>query len=112
MVSTIDIAWLAGIVEGEGCLALHAGKYPFLKIAMTDKDVIERTGKILKTHVRSYPKSTLKRGKKVPHVTYVSGPTAISWIMTLYPLLGERRKAKAREMIYTWKYKINPRMAA
>jgi hypothetical protein len=38
-----DVAWLAGIIEGEGQIAYYlAARSPVLAVSMTDKDIIEK----------------------------------------------------------------------
>jgi hypothetical protein len=97
----IDIAWLAGLVEGEGCLSLHSGKYPALAIRMSDEDVIRRAANLLGTRITGPYKT--RENYKPTWLCQVNGSLAASWIMTLYVLLGERRQAKAREIIEAWK---------
>lgn len=38
----VEIAWLAGLIEGEGSLALHRGASATLAVLMTDEDVIRK----------------------------------------------------------------------
>ena len=37
-----DLAWAAGLIEGEGCFTLHSKKHPYFLLDMTDKDVLEK----------------------------------------------------------------------
>jgi hypothetical protein len=101
MIKTLDIAWLAGIVEGEGCFSLNQKKYPALAIRMSDHDVIERAASILQTRVTGPYKTSAKH--KPTWLCQINGAKAIAWAMTLYVLLGERRKEKVRELIEVWK---------
>lgn len=49
-----DIAWLAGLVEGEGSFFIHQARgdyyYPTFKIMMTDEDVIMEVQRVLRLH--------------------------------------------------------------
>jgi hypothetical protein len=53
-----EIAWLAGILEGEGCFDYNnlgqskrtGSWYPRIRIEMTDKDVVEKVANLLKGH--------------------------------------------------------------
>ena len=51
MVKIIDIAWLAGLLEGEGCFRLDKGKYPIIRLGMGDEDVVVRAASLMKTRV-------------------------------------------------------------
>jgi hypothetical protein len=101
MMKTIDIAWLAGIVEGEGCLSLQQGKYPALAIRMSDHDIVCRAASLMDTRVTGPYKT--RAHYKPTWLCQVNGAKAAAWIMTLYVLLGERRKEKAREILSAWK---------
>jgi hypothetical protein len=94
-----DLHWLAGLVEGEGCYKAQGGALA-LQIGMTDRDVIERAARILGTRVYVQPKTA---PRKCIYATVVSGPRAAGWMMTLYSLMGERRKAKIKECLAAWR---------
>ena len=94
MIKIIDIAWLAGLLEGEGCFLVIRGSYPAISLGMTDEDIIVRASIML--------------GTKVSHsgnmyTTQVSGLRAIPWMMTLYTFLGKRRREKVAKIIRLWK---------
>lgn len=104
MISTLDIAWLAGIVEGEGWIGVvrhhnRKNKYPIVAVQMTDKDVIEKVSRLFKTSVRS---STIPSGK-VAYSFRVEGHRAAELIMTLYCLLGIRRREQGKRALLVWK---------
>jgi hypothetical protein len=105
-----DLYWLAGLIEGEGCFTT-SGKnkptIPVLKIRMNDRDVIERAQRILTplTHRKnSNPVRLIPpyRRSQAAFITVISGRGAIGWMMTLYPLMGERRQARIRELLAAW----------
>ena len=93
-IKTIDIAWLAGLLEGEGCFLVIRGKYPAIAVGMTDEDIIRRVAVMLKTEVSHSGNM---------YTTQISGFCAIPWMMTLYTLLGKRRREKIAKMIQLWK---------
>jgi hypothetical protein len=108
-----DLYWMSGLVEGEGCFrrAKDLGKGRAsgnvqLQIAMTDRDVIERAGRLLRTRVYEYDKAPPR--KRIYSVV-VSGPRAAGWMMTLYSLMGERRKAKIVECLAAWRSETRKR---
>lgn len=126
MVSLKDLYWLAGIIEGEGCFNIHHKIYKRknhtdlyytvrLQVTMIDRDVIERVAKLWNSSISTQSKWANKRkGGKTWHATYISGPKALSWMMTLYSLMGSRRKSKIMEILLLWrdnKLGIQPKLA-
>ena len=91
-ISVKEIAWVAGILEGEGTFCLNNDS-PRLAVAMTDLDVVERFGhivdksKIISSHSESGPsKDGFER--KTRYTFTVIGDLSIQWMMTVYPLMG------------------------
>lgn len=98
-----DLAWFVGLFEGEGCIGLsHQGR-PTLAISMTDEDTIKRAHAIVGVgHVKARP--TLTKGGKRMWVLLVGRcDEAVALIYTMYPMLGVRRRARAREALDSWK---------
>ncbi|KKK76744.1 hypothetical protein LCGC14_2860580 [marine sediment metagenome] len=93
MIKTIDIAWLTGLLEGEGCFFLYQ-KRPGIKLQMCDEDVVVRAAALMKTTVSRYRNAW---------TTQINGARAIEWMMTLYPQLGERRREKVADTIKFWR---------
>jgi hypothetical protein len=104
-VKTTDIHWLAGVIEGEGCIGLKRSLYPLITVGMTDLDVVQRIHALWgdrKNQISTCKRDRPKGWKQMYYVS-IHGSRAIGWLMTLYPLLGERRKAKAKEVIGVWR---------
>lgn len=120
MLSVRDIAWLAGIVEGEGCIAIsHTNRRTTsansirIHVGMTDKDVVERVAAIFGTRMIGphYSKDRDGHKRKPQYRAVVTQGLAASWMMTIYPLLGERRRQAAGEALAFWRqYPLNGRM--
>lgn len=91
-----DLIWLAGLLEGEGAFDLHRGKYPRIRVGMTDRDVIGRAATLLGGKVRLSLKP--KPAKAMWHVE-VSGAKALEAMTALLPFMGARRSAKIAEVI-------------
>ncbi len=98
-----DIAWLAGIFEGEGNMSIAKNGGTRISIGMADRDVIDRVNAM-------FPCTTIQvivpkpiRGGNQPRTIYtwrISNPVKVREILTLVlPQLGERRAAKAREVL-------------
>lgn len=103
-ISTLDIAWLAGLVEGEGCFRLQHRSINIM-VGMTDEDVIAKAAKLLGRHYLNVPPRE-ERCKPQFHITF-SGRHAAAWMMTLYPFMGQRRRERIRKCIAHWMSRPN-----
>ena len=102
---TCDLYWRAGILEGEGSFCWHGhksrmGTSPVICIGMTDKDIIQRVARLFGRKVYGPYKYRLEH--KAIYKTRILGAKAIGWALTLYSLLGARRKQQIRTMLITW----------
>lgn len=89
MVTAKDLIWLAGLLEGEAYFG-STWRSPMVSIGMADRDVIQRARDIMgATWWGEY-----KRGRKYKKIyrCYVTGPYAAGLMMTVYSLMGIRRK--------------------
>lgn len=112
MLSMTELAWLAGILEGEGCFLLTTKSksnlgYPQIAVSMTDKDVMDRIALLLEASIY------VKEDKRKEHykdqwTARINGARAVSWMMTLYSFMGERRKAKIRQVLMEWRANPKP----
>lgn len=88
------IAWLAGLLEGEGTFTSMTN-YPLISVEMADLDVMQRAAQILDAHVR--PRTTERgpaRGWSPTFCMAVSGARASDWMKALRPWMGERRRGQ------------------
>jgi len=92
---TCHVAWLAGLLEGEGCFTAtptNANTYPIISVEMCDKHVIDRVRSILGSpSVTSCDHANPAWNEAFR--TRVSGHAAASWMRILRPLMGQRRGA-------------------
>lgn len=107
-ISEIDIAWLAGLWEGEGSFSvrLRQKKYKVsttpgsieMKIAMTDEDVIAKVSKLVD---KSYfiPNRKTVTGKIVYQLSIGKRETVIQLVKRIIPYLGKRRKEQAEKLL-------------
>lgn len=95
MTSEAEIAWAAGLFEGEGSAFVGSGqRQAVVTVQMTDEDVVRRFSQIMDCgHVRSYVKAGKR--KDVWHWTAGKAEDVIAVLELLMPYLGERRRAKA-----------------
>ena len=89
-----DIAWLAGLLEGEGCFRLKVERDPQISLGMTDEDIVIRVASMWNTGIYRY---------KNMYYTHIQGARAVAWMMTLCTLLGKRRREKVIKIIKFWK---------
>lgn len=72
-----------------------------VQLQMLDLDIVERAAGILKSRV-GHRKRLTPNGHTV-WFTQLSGRHAASWMMTLFGLLGERRRATIQTRLARWK---------
>lgn len=103
---TIDLAWLAGLMDGEGNFSLRTmmykgTRYPGIgmHLVMTDKEPVERAASLVGKPVYAY---RIKSGKTAYRLN-AYGDLAASWMMVLYSMLSPRRQGKIRECLSVWK---------
>lgn len=113
--SEVELAWLAGIWEGEGCWEYKKARvrsYPNgktythkpemrMSIQMSDEDVVNRVAKIMDSRSVTFTHVPSKKAKgwKPLYTFSIRGKAAVLWTNLMKPYLGERRTEKI-EMIY------------
>ena len=103
-ITSAQIAWAAGLIEGEGSISLD-GPYrrtPRLVLGMTDKDVVEKFKDTFKFSNRIYTRVP-KPGYKPYHTLVLTGKNAVGLMFTLFPFLGARRREQIRNVVSVWK---------
>jgi hypothetical protein len=104
---TADLAWAAGLFEGEGCFSeVRGGRtiHLALSLEMTDQEIVQRFYDILQSSgaVGGSRISTRWRGN-VKHsrqyVVKITGAHAEKAYALLHPWLGSRRKARAEAIL-------------
>ena len=104
--SELDIAWAAGLFEGEGSIGLHgAGRkrkdgtrrlVTRLTMNQTDEDILNRFCRIVNAGTVMGPR--LRPGVKPQWSWECSCAASRRVILKMYPWLGIRRQAKALEV--------------
>ncbi len=91
-----NLAWVAGLFEGEGCIATAGGRWS-INLASTDHDVLVRLYEIVGVGHINGP---YDRGHK-PHWVWQSGSQQLvyAFLIAIYPWLGERRQDRAMTAI-------------
>jgi hypothetical protein len=104
MPTEIEIAWLAGLLEGEGCFMIQHHASPSIQLSMTDLDVVIKAAKIMEISLdRIHPKRDNQPNHKPCYVLRCDGPEAFIWMRAIRPHMGDRRGAKIDEVISTVK---------
>lgn len=110
MTSLKDVYYVAGLVEGEGHIGfrkLGAGKayvLPHITVTMTDRDVIENLHRVWGSTSKIYHgKGRIPGRHKDVYRTVVWGKRAVAWGLTLYTLLGQRRREQVKKMLQAWR---------
>lgn len=98
-----DIAWAAGVFEGEGCFSfsthpVRPNKVFTARLSMTDKDVVDRFARAVK-----FGRIGTRRpyqSHHLPQYTWTAHgfETVQALAAAFWPWLGMRRRAKIREI--------------
>ena len=97
--SKIEVAWLAGLLEGEGCFYIDkkSKNRVMIEIGMTDLDIIQRVAKLFNRKIVSFkPKN--KNSQPLYRVA-IQGKKAFPVMRLILPLMGERRTKKIKTLL-------------
>jgi hypothetical protein len=109
VVSAQDVAWLAGLLEGEGSFGIQSASPPRgskVALNMTDRDIVQRAAELMDGPMYPPRRPAMHGsvvGRKFTYATHIYGPKAIAVMMTVYSFMGARRKAKIRAALSAWK---------
>ena len=105
MLSTNNIYWVAAFLEGEGYFGINKGS-PRIYVNQTDRDVVEKLRDIVDPKC-PIGMQTRDGNRQDIYRFWVYGTLAASWMMTIYPLMGIRRKQTIKEVLEFWKSNLN-----
>ena len=101
--TSVEIAWLAGLLEGEGSFSKAKGSVT-VQLGMTDEDTVRRAAKLVgDPFVGSHQIHRWGKNQKINYRWTLCGDKAAAWMMTIYPLMSSRRQARIRELLSVWK---------
>lgn len=102
-----EIAWLAGLLEGEGHFRMDARggyAYPSVELNMADLDIVERATQIM--HDIGHGQAQLKQrtarqppGRLTQWRIVVNGVAAELVMLAILPYMGERRSQRIKEIL-------------
>lgn len=98
-----DAAWLAGLLDGEGCFDSPRGNAR-LRVKMADFDIVLRAADIM--GARTYPE--IVPGRKPLLVAQITGDRAVAVMRAVLPWLSARRTTKATEIILGHGQRLRP----
>lgn len=96
---TTDLAWAVGLFEGEGCVAALPNERIRLIVTNTDRDTLERFEGVV--HCGHIIPQTEREGWKSQWQWVLYTQDEVTMLLDdMWPLLGERRRARALELGY------------
>ena len=94
----IELAWLAGLLEGEGCFSYRRDRdIPTVEVKMTDLDVINRVARLMGRTVTPIPAQ--REGYQPQYRARIQGEPARELMRRLQPHMGKRRAARIAELL-------------
>lgn len=96
MTSTLDIAWAAGFLEGEGSFVPSSCR---VSAVQKQREPLERLRRIFGGHIITQRK---RDGRELGYWYLGSHPGA-AVMMTLYPLMSPRRREQIRHALAHWR---------
>ena len=102
--SSFDLGWLVGMIEGEGSINSHINTksgylVTALSVASTDKDIIDRMNKLFPGASRNY-KRVYENHYKTQYIWNINKRKDIRTIAaTILPYLSERRTQQFTKVI-------------
>ena len=91
-----DAAWLAGLLDGEGCFDSPRGN-PRIRVKMSDLDVVIRAADIM--GASTYHETSAHDYYKPCMVAQITGDRAIAIMRSVLPWMGSRRSAKILDIV-------------
>lgn len=107
MATDVEIAWLAGLLEGEGCFGYY-NSAPSIQLQMTDEDIVIRAATLMNAKMRSVWKPRGKPTYKPVYSCALRGPDCVAWMEAVLPFMGARRGAVIRDILHKWSLRTKP----
>lgn len=103
-----DLAWTAGLFEGEGCITDASPKttkvvHPILQLKMTDEDVVRRFRDIVGHGVVRIENHRKSHWKTIWRVRITGHEIVQATIAAFWPWLGRRWRERAVEVLRAYK---------
>jgi transposase-like protein len=102
-IKMMDLAWVAGFLEGEGSFCLLAGVAPRVTAVQVEPEPLLKLVNLFGGSI--YPKKTAGYGKKPVNYWNLGGAHGAALMMTLYPMMSSKRKEQIHKALSVWKSK-------
>lgn len=105
MITSRDIHWLAGFLDGEGYFGIRKST-PVIAAAQKDLWPLDKVKELVGGNIyRNMGGGCKKYGiePRLINTIHITGKRAVGLMMTLYSLLSPRRQEKIRSVIGQWK---------
>jgi hypothetical protein len=113
MLNNIEIAWLAGILEGEGYFGFNGSSKslnPSIQVSMVDRDIIERIADLFaavkgkKCNIMEIDRFTkINSNWQTQYKVEISGKPARKIMLLVVKLMGFRRRQKIWQILNGYK---------
>ena len=101
MFSDVELAWVAGLLEGEGSfMTKTGGNSPKIQCTMTDLDVLERLQILMGGRI--HPVKTRMAHWKDAYMWTLNGQPAADAMKALYPWMASRRRETIDRVLAKW----------
>lgn len=97
-----DIAWLAGLLEGEGCFTFCGGsthRSARIILNMSDLDIVKRAKRLMGSKDVIYRSVVGRPGKQMYCIETTKAEKVYEILSFIYPYMGVRRKARIDELL-------------
>jgi hypothetical protein len=101
-----EIAWAAGLFEGEGSVYVNRiRKYRYLcvEVNMTDEDIVQRLHRLFPYGTVRQAEALRQHWKRSWHWRVHGFAGSQAFIALIWPWLGERRRATAAELLKSFR---------
>ncbi len=106
--SDLDLMWLVGLFEGEGCISTSKTQVVRLSMCSVDQDIMERLAYLTDSKVYG-PSLPYKGAKQMIYRWQLARKDKVrSLLMAMRPHLGHRRTARLDEALVTMDRQLYP----
>lgn len=106
MIRSVDIAWAAGFLEGEGSFLAQTPSNPRVSCPQKEREPLERLELLFGGNIRFRQAAYAHNGsisQRPIFVWTILGQPAISLMMTIYPLMSSKRQGSMALVIRGWR---------
>ncbi len=100
MVSSLDIAWTAGFLEGEASFSL-SGSSATIAVGQVQRDPIDRLIHLYGGSMYIRPPRGIAR--QPLHMWELAGIKGVGLMMTVFPLMSSSRRQKIKRVLSVWR---------